>query len=128
MTRLEIESPRDNPLPGKRWAPHDPFWPSIDLDSLRQRLHLAAEISEVQLLLAVQTSCATVARDLAGWRHSLRARGFHRLIDLSRHADGQALSNCYLRLIEAGIQPALDTQVKQLSLRPVVHKGGHCDD
>lgn len=107
-------NPDEDREPERRYlACHDPFWPSIDLASLRQRLALGAHISETQLTLAVHCAVAVAMDEFANWRRALRARGYRRLGDVSGHEHGRALSVCYLRLVEAGTRRTLTQQVQQ---------------
>lgn len=95
-------------LPGRRYlACHDPFWPRIELQALRQRLQLPGHISDTQLELAAWEGVDIAAREFATWRRCLRERGYRRLADVSGHAHGRALSICYLRLVEAATRRAL---------------------
>nr|WP_314489997.1 head completion/stabilization protein [uncultured Pseudomonas sp.] len=101
----------------KRYADcHDPFWPRIDLATLRSRLSLHASVSDAQLHLAACSAAITAAQEFAEWRRALRARGFKRLEDLAGHASGQALSRCYRQCLERATQRALCA---------VPHAGGH---
>ncbi|MFS0826805.1 head completion/stabilization protein [Pseudomonas phoenicis] len=92
----------------KRYADHhDPFWPRVDLDTLRARLALHASVSDAQLHLAACSAAITAAQEFAEWRRALRARGFKRLDDLAGHATGRALSRCYLQYLERATRRAL---------------------
>ncbi|WP_459206072.1 head completion/stabilization protein [Pseudomonas sp. MLB6B] len=92
----------------KRYADcHDPFWPRVDLATLRERLSLHASVSDAQLYLAACGAAITAAQEFAQWRRALRARGFKRLEDLAGHASGQTLSRCYRQYLEYETQRAL---------------------
>ena len=86
--------------PVQRWVGcHDPFWPSVSLEELRDRLKLSPEISEARLEVAAHAAVSKAAAAFAQWRHRLRARGIQRLQDLNRHAPGRRLTHCYLRCV-----------------------------
>lgn len=105
-------------------ACHDPFWPRVDLTLLRQRLALETATSETQLVLAAQSAVAIAMCEFAKWRRVLRMRGYHCLADLGGHAQGRALSICYLRLVEAGTRRALASHVKEIPASgPLGHRG-----
>lgn len=113
----------DSQLQGSRYlACHDLFWPRIELDVLRNRLHLPPEISDTQLEVAARTSVELAAQELAQWRRCLRERGYRRLIDVARHDQGRALSTCYLRLVEAGTRSALARHVTEVALGAPLRK------
>ena len=82
---------------------HDPFWPRVELSSLRQRLALDERVSDARLALAVRYAGIAAAREFANWRVALRGRGVQRLEDLGRHRHGQALSRCYERFVESAV-------------------------
>ncbi|MFK3943815.1 head completion/stabilization protein [Pseudomonas monteilii] len=84
----------------QRWVGcHDPFWPRVSLNGLRDRLALSPEISEARLEVAAHAAVLKAAAAFAQWRHRLRARGIQRLQDLNRHAAGRRLTHCYLRCV-----------------------------
>lgn len=86
--------------PAQRWVGcHDPFWPSVSLEGLRDRLALSSEISEARLEVAAHAAVLRAAAAFAQWRHRLRARGIQRLQDLNRHAAGRRLTHCYVRCV-----------------------------
>ncbi|MFB4394506.1 MULTISPECIES: head completion/stabilization protein [unclassified Pseudomonas] len=112
--------------PERRYlACHDPFWPSVDLALLRERLALRADISETQLQLAAQSAVATAMSEFANWRRALRLRGYQRLSDVSGHAHGLALSICFLRMVEAGTRRALVLHVKEAAASDPVGTRGN---
>ena len=86
---------------------HDLFWPRIEVEALRERLGLSADISDTQLEVAARTSVELAAQEYAQWRRCLRELGYRRLTDVAGHAQGRALSVCYLRRVEVGIRKAL---------------------
>lgn len=95
----ELHSP-EHPPHLSYLARQDPFWPRVELSSLRQRLAIPARISDSRLQLAGQQALAIAAREFAGWRLRLRGLGYMQLADLSRHVHGRRLCTCYLRLVE----------------------------
>lgn len=54
----------------------DPFWPSIDLDKLRQTLRIDSSVTPSRLETAVVAAIISVNRDLAKWRLARQAEGF----------------------------------------------------
>lgn len=86
----------------RHWlASHDPFWPRIDLTTLRHALELCPSISDVRLELATRMAVDHVAQDLAHWRKVLREQGYRHLEDLPVAADQQpGLASTYLRAVQ----------------------------
>lgn len=60
----------------------DPFWPSIDLDTLRQTLRIDSSVTPARLETAVVAAIISVNRDLAEWRISKQAEGFTSLANV----------------------------------------------
>lgn len=60
----------------------DPFWPSIDLDSLRETLRIDSSVTPARLETAVVAAIISVNRDLAKWRVANLAAGFATLADV----------------------------------------------
>ncbi len=60
----------------------DPFWPSIDLDSLRETLRIDSSVTPARLETAVVAAIISVNRDLAKWRATNLAAGFTTLADV----------------------------------------------
>jgi hypothetical protein len=83
---------------------HDPFWPRIELNVLRERLRVDEDVSEARLALAVRCAAIDAAREFASWRIALRSRGYRRLEDVAGHASGRALSVCYRYFIAAAVR------------------------
>lgn len=114
---------------GRRYlACHDPFWPRVDLMLLREHLALQAQVSETQLVLAAQSAVAVAMNEFANWRRALRSRGYQRLVDVSGHRDGRALSICFQRLVEAGTRRALAAHVKEVAASGLVGFRGDSHD
>ncbi|PWB31856.1 phage head protein [Pseudomonas sp. SDI] len=88
--------------PCRRWlASHDPFWPRIDLTTLRHALDLCPSVSDVRLELATRVAVDHVAQDLAHWRKVLREQGYRYLEDLPVATDKQpGLACTYLRAVQ----------------------------
>ncbi|MBA1205225.1 head completion/stabilization protein [Pseudomonas capeferrum] len=96
---------------GKILSSDDPFWPRIDLSSLRARLGLNDSVSDTRLEVAARAAAIKAASEFACWRRSLRARGYRCLSDLEGHEQGRALSTCYLRQVEACVGRTLSSGV-----------------
>ncbi|GLO15760.1 hypothetical protein PPUJ20028_43460 [Pseudomonas putida] len=88
---------------------HDPFWPRVDLDRLRERLNFQRPVSEAALEVAARCAAVDAAREFARWRAVLRERGYKRLEDVAGHDQGRALRVCYIRFVEAAIMYSLGT-------------------
>ena len=102
---------------GRFLSNDDPFWPRIELATLRARLGLAGTVSDTRLEVAARAAALLAAGEFADWRRVLRARGYRRLSDLARHEHGKALSTCYLRQVETLVLRTLSGDV-QTSERP----------
>jgi hypothetical protein len=89
---------------------HDPFWPRIELNALRERLRLSDDVSEVRLALAARCAAIAAAQEFARWRAALRSRGYKRLEDLAGHTQGRALSACYSCFIAASVLRTLHAE------------------
>ncbi|MFV3288289.1 head completion/stabilization protein [Pseudomonas sp. NY11955] len=86
---------------------HDPFWPRVDLGTLRERLQLRRPVSEAALEVAARCAAIDAAREFARWRAVLRERGYKRLEDVAGHDHGRALRVCYIRFVEAAVMHRL---------------------
>lgn len=86
---------------------HDPFWPRVDLATLRERLNLQRPVSEAALEVAARCAAIDAAREFARWRAVLRERGYKRLEDVAGHDQGRALRVCYIRFVEAAVMHKL---------------------
>lgn len=86
---------------------HDPFWPRVDLDRLRERLNVQRPVSEAALEVAARCAAIDAAREFARWRAVLRERGYKRLEDVAGHDQGRALRVCYIRFVEAAVMYSL---------------------
>ncbi|ABY99598.1 head completion/stabilization protein [Pseudomonas sp. SbB1] len=101
---------------------HDPFWPRVDLDRLRERLQLQRPVSEAVLELAARCAAIDAAREFARWRAVLRDRGYKRLEDVAGHEHGRALRVCYIRFVEAAVMHSLgSTAYLPVSRRGLAH-------
>lgn len=72
--------PRDS-VPGSH-INSNLFWPSINLDSMRETLRIDSSVTEARLETAVVAAIICVNRDLAKWRMAQQARGFTLLADV----------------------------------------------
>ncbi|HEN8801930.1 head completion/stabilization protein [Pseudomonas sp. CM25] len=86
---------------------HDPFWPKVDLGTLRERLRLQRQVGDAALEVAARCAVIGAAREFAHWRAVLRARGYKRLADVAGHDPGRALGVCYIRFVEAAVMHSL---------------------
>ncbi|MEE9946553.1 head completion/stabilization protein [Pseudomonas sp. 382] len=80
----------------------DPFWPSIDLDSLRETLRIDSSVTPARLETAVVAAILSVNRDLAKWRVAKQAEGFTVLDDVPSEQilDKSQLVHLYVRAVE----------------------------
>jgi hypothetical protein len=101
-----------------RLACHDPFWPPIELEGLRNHLQLSVPISDARLEVAALAAAHKAADEFAEWRRILRARGYKRLGDLASH---ERLTRCYLLAVQAHTQRALEQCLQVVECMP----GGH---
>lgn len=86
-------------------GPHinsDPFWPSIDLDSLRESLRIDSSVTLARLETAVVAAIISVNRDLDYWREAKQAEGFASLNDVpsGKIMDRSQLAHLYVRAVE----------------------------
>ncbi|MEK2611131.1 head completion/stabilization protein [Pseudomonas shirazensis] len=72
--------PRDS-VPGSH-INSNPFWPSINLDSMRETLRIDSSVTEARLETAVVAAIISVNRDLAKWRIAQQAKGYTLLADV----------------------------------------------
>lgn len=54
----------------------NPFWPSIDLDKLRETLRIDSSVTPARLETAVVAAIISINRDLAKWRTARQAEAF----------------------------------------------------
>ncbi|WP_339497142.1 head completion/stabilization protein [Pseudomonas sp. EA_15y_Pfl1_P101] len=82
----------------------DPFWPSIDLDSLRATLRIDASVTPARLETAVIAAAINLNRELSDWRAAQQAAGYTKLDDVpgDRIKDVSVKAHLYRRAIEAG--------------------------
>ncbi|TRX75267.1 head completion/stabilization protein [Pseudomonas mangiferae] len=60
----------------------DGFWPSIDLEQMREVLHIESGIDSARLETAVIAAAININRGLAAWQADQQAKGFTRLADV----------------------------------------------
>ena len=82
----------------------DPFWPSIDLDSLRATLRIDASVTPARLETAVIAAAINLNNELSEWRATQRAAGYTTLAEVpgDRIKDVSVKVHLYRRAIEAG--------------------------
>lgn len=80
----------------------DAFWPSIDLDQIRETLRIDSSVTPARLETAVIAAVIAVNRDLADWRTKAQANGAETLADVpSKQINGQSQQvYLYLRAVE----------------------------
>ncbi len=80
----------------------DAFWPSIDLDQIRETLRIDSSVTPARLETAVIAAVIAVNRDLANWRTKAQANGAEKLADVpSEQIHGQSqLVYLYQRAVE----------------------------
>ncbi|MCO7537810.1 head completion/stabilization protein [Pseudomonas asiatica] len=80
----------------------DPFWPSIDLDSLRATLRIDSSVTLARLETAVVAAILSVNRDLAKWRVAKQSEGFTALTEVPDvQIQGKSqLMHLYVRAVE----------------------------
>ena len=81
---------------------NDPFWPSIDLDSMREKLRIDSSVTPARLETAVVAGIISVNRDLAKWRSAQQAQGFAALADVPTDAylTSAERQHLYVRAVE----------------------------
>lgn len=82
----------------------DPFWPSIDLDTLRATLRIDASVTPARLETAVIAAAINLNNELSEWRATQQAAGYETLADVpgGRIKDVPVRVHLYRRAIEAG--------------------------
>lgn len=80
----------------------DPFWPSIDLDSMREKLRIDSSVTPARLETAVVAGIISVNRDLAKWRSAQQAQGFAALAEVPTDAylTSAERQHLYVRAVE----------------------------
>ncbi|WP_065759682.1 head completion/stabilization protein [Pseudomonas defluvii] len=80
----------------------EPFWPSIDLDKLRETLRIDSSVTCARLETAVIAGIISVNRDLVEWRAAKQAAGYASLDEVpSEKIQGASqLVYLYLRAVE----------------------------
>lgn len=89
------------PVPGGH-INSDDFWPSIDLDKIRETLRIDSSVTPARLETAVIAAVIAVNRDLVDWRTNAKANGAEKLADVpSAQINGQSQQMyLYLRAVE----------------------------
>lgn len=82
----------------------DPFWPSIDLESLRATLRIDASVTPARLETAVIAAAINLNRELADWRVVQERAGHTSLENIpgEKINDVSIRVHLYRRAIEAG--------------------------
>lgn len=81
----------------------DSFWPSIDLDQMREALRIDASVTPARLETAVVAAALSVNRELRKWRAQQQAAGHATLADVPAETinDQSELVHLYARAIQA---------------------------
>lgn len=81
----------------------DSFWPSIDLDQMREALRIDASVTAPRLETAVINAAISVNRELRTWRAQQQAAGHATLADVPAETinDQSELVHLYARAIQA---------------------------
>ena len=81
----------------------DSFWPSIDLDQMREALRIDASVTPPRLETAVIAAAISVNRELLKWRYAQEAAGYATLADVPAGTikDVSELVHLYARAIQA---------------------------
>lgn len=81
----------------------DSFWPSIDLDQMREALRIDASVTPARLETAVINAAISVNRELRQWRAHHQAAGHATLADVPAETinDQSELVHLYARAIQA---------------------------
>ncbi|WP_263143985.1 head completion/stabilization protein [Pseudomonas sp. RIT-PI-AD] len=82
----------------------DPYWPSVDLETVRAALRIDASVTEARLETAVVAAMIEVNRGLAEWRAAQQAQGYASLDQVpAEPINGiSGLVHLYLRAVQAG--------------------------
>lgn len=80
----------------------NPFWPSIDLDKLRETLRIDSSVTPARLETAVVAAIIGVNRDLTKWRAARHAEGFTTLAGVpdDDHLTNAERVHLYVRAVE----------------------------
>ncbi|WP_447739580.1 head completion/stabilization protein [Pseudomonas laurentiana] len=89
------------PVPGVH-INSEAFWPSIDLDKLRETLRIDSSVTSARLETAVIAAVISVNRDLAVWREAQQAAGYTSLeaVPNEKVQDQSQLVYLYKRAVE----------------------------
>lgn len=98
-------------------ASHDPFWPRIHLDALREQLELPAQVSDARLEVAALGAVRQIGQLFAHWRKELRALGYQRLDDVSTSGRQSRLTRSYLHAVRARTRQALHSSLHIVECR-----------
>ena len=93
--------PPSPPVPGVH-INSEAFWPSIDLDKLRETLRIDSSVTAARLETAVIAAVISVNRELSAWREAKQAAGYASLeaVPSERVKDQSQLVYLYQRAVE----------------------------
>lgn len=93
--------PPSPPVPGVH-INSEVFWPSIDLDKLRETLRIDSSVTSARLETAIIAAVISVNRDLAEWRATQQAAGYISLeaVPSEKIQDQSQLVYLYKRAVE----------------------------
>lgn len=93
--------PPSPPVPGVH-INSEAFWPSIDLDKLRETLRIDSSVTAARLETAVIAAVISVNRDLTVWREAKQAAGHTSLesVPSEKIQDQSQLVYLYRRAVE----------------------------
>jgi hypothetical protein len=87
----------------------DPFWPSIDLDSVRGTLRLDASVTPIRLETATIAAAISINREFGNWRQAKQAAGYATLADVP--ADKIKDVSQYVHLYQRAIYAATGAEI-----------------
>ncbi|WP_371924731.1 head completion/stabilization protein [Pseudomonas sp. R5(2019)] len=110
---------------GARCINSDPFWPSIDLDNLRQQLQIPPAISDARLEVAAIGAVIRVNREFGQWRRGLKLKGYNCLEQLRAEPEDETpvLVRCYLKAVAAQTALELESHFRETDQRLRCHDG-----
>lgn len=81
----------------------DPFWPSIDLELLREALRIDSSVTPARLETAAIAAAISVNRELAKWRMTKQTDGYTTLAEVPSEAiaDQTEYVHLYVRAVQA---------------------------
>lgn len=101
----------------------DPFWPTIDLGLMRERLRLPTDVGHARLEVAARVAVVKVAKEFACWRHALRDRGYSTLLELPGDGSRPSLAQLYWRAVREATRFELDRHLRLVEQS--ARGGGH---